>query len=35
MQNKHKSLDQIYDLFAVRAIVNSVKDCYGALGHHP
>ncbi len=32
MQNKHKSLDQIYDLFAVRAIVDSVKDCYGALG---
>lgn len=32
MKNKHKSLDQIYDLFAVRAIVDSVKDCYGALG---
>lgn len=32
MINKNKSLDQIYDLFAVRAIVDSVKDCYGALG---
>jgi len=30
--NKNKSLDQIYDLFAVRAIVESVKDCYGVLG---
>ena len=32
MVNQHKSLDQIYDLFAVRIIVDSVKDCYGALG---
>ncbi|MBQ7064420.1 MAG: bifunctional (p)ppGpp synthetase/guanosine-3',5'-bis(diphosphate) 3'-pyrophosphohydrolase [Firmicutes bacterium] len=32
MVNKQKTLDQIYDLFAVRAIVDSVKDCYGALG---
>lgn len=30
--NQNKTLDQIYDLFAVRAIVESVKDCYGALG---
>ncbi|MDF2594326.1 MAG: bifunctional (p)ppGpp synthetase/guanosine-3,5-bis(diphosphate) 3-pyrophosphohydrolase [Clostridia bacterium] len=30
--NKSKTLDQIYDLFAVRAIVGSVKDCYGVLG---
>ncbi|PHV71650.1 (p)ppGpp synthetase [Sporanaerobium hydrogeniformans] len=30
--NKNKTLDQIYDLFALRAIVKSVKDCYGVLG---
>lgn len=30
--NKNKTLDQIYDLFAVRAIVHTVKDCYGVLG---
>lgn len=30
--NKNKTLDQIYDLFAVRAIVKTVKDCYGVLG---
>lgn len=32
MNNKSKSLDQIYDLTAVRVIVDSVKDCYAALG---
>ena len=32
MVNQQKSLDQIYDLFAVRIIVDSVKDCYAALG---
>ncbi len=32
MKNQHKSLDQIYDLFAVRIIVDTVKDCYAALG---
>ena len=32
MVKKSYSLDQIYDLFAVRIIVDSVKDCYGALG---
>lgn len=32
MVNKDKTLDQIYDLFAVRIIVDSVKDCYAALG---
>lgn len=32
MVNQSKTLDQIYDLFAVRIIVESVKDCYAALG---
>lgn len=32
MVNQGKTLDQIYDLFAVRILVDSVKDCYAALG---
>ncbi len=32
MRNQDKTLDQIYDLFAVRIIVDTVKDCYAALG---
>lgn len=32
MQNQNKSIDQIYDLFAVRIIVDNVRDCYAALG---
>lgn len=32
MKRDNLSLDQIYDLFALRIIVNSVKDCYAALG---
>ena len=31
MVNQDKTVDQIYDLFAVRIIVESVKDCYAAL----
>ncbi|MGL4362211.1 MAG: RelA/SpoT family protein [Cellulosilyticaceae bacterium] len=30
--NKNKTLDQIYDLFAVRVVVKDIKDCYGVLG---
>ena len=32
MYAQNKSIDEIYDLFAVRAIVDSVKDCYAVLG---
>ena len=32
MVNQNKSLDQVYDLFAVRIITQNVKDCYAALG---
>ncbi len=32
MVNQNKSLDQIYDVFAVRIIVQTVRDCYAALG---
>ena len=32
MVNQDKTLEQIYDLFAVRIVVETVKDCYAALG---
>ena len=32
MINQNKTVDQIYDLFAVRILVESVKDCYASLG---
>ena len=32
MVNQNKTLDQVYDLFAIRALVDSVKDCYAVLG---
>ncbi len=40
MVNQEKTLDQIYDIFAVRIIVDDIKDCYAALGvihemYHP
>ncbi len=32
MVNQHKTFDQIYDLTAVRVIVENVRDCYEVLG---
>ena len=32
MKRDNKTLDQIYDLFALRILVKSIKDCYAALG---
>ena len=32
MVNQNKTLDQIYDLFAIRIVVDSVRDCYAVLG---
>ena len=32
MVNQNKTLDQIYDLFAIRIIVKDLKDCYATLG---
>lgn len=32
MQKNNSELSEIYDLLAVRVLVDSVKDCYGAIG---
>ncbi|MDD4352347.1 MAG: bifunctional (p)ppGpp synthetase/guanosine-3',5'-bis(diphosphate) 3'-pyrophosphohydrolase, partial [Candidatus Gracilibacteria bacterium] len=32
MQTKHKELDEIYDIFALRVVVKSIADCYSMLG---
>ncbi len=32
MVNQNKTIDQVYDLFAIRIIVETVRDCYAALG---
>ena len=32
MYNQNKTLDEIYDLFAVRIIVDTVAECYAVLG---
>jgi GTP pyrophosphokinase len=32
MTRDNKSLDEIYDIFAIRVVVNSISDCYFTLG---
>lgn len=32
MRRDHKKVDEIYDLLAIRVLVNTVQDCYGVLG---
>ena len=32
MVNQNKTIEQIYDLFAIRILVKDIKDCYTALG---
>lgn len=33
MEQQQKTLGEIFDLTAVRVVVNSVRDCYSVLGH--
>ncbi|MCD8174627.1 MAG: bifunctional (p)ppGpp synthetase/guanosine-3',5'-bis(diphosphate) 3'-pyrophosphohydrolase [Phascolarctobacterium sp.] len=32
MVRDHKEINEIYDILAIRVLVDTVKDCYGALG---
>jgi len=32
IQNQQRSLDQVYDLLAIRVVTDTVKNCYAALG---
>ena len=33
MYSQNKSLDEVYDLYAFRVIVDNIADCYNVLGH--
>jgi len=33
MQSQDKSLDELYDLYAFRVVVDTIPDCYNVLGH--
>jgi len=33
MQQQDKTLDELYDIYAFRVVVDSIPDCYNVLGH--
>ena len=33
MQQQNKTLDELYDIYAFRIVVDSIPDCYNVLGH--
>ena len=33
MQQQNKTLDELYDIYAFRVVVESIPDCYNVLGH--
>ena len=33
MQTQGKTLDELYDVYAFRVVVNTIPDCYNVLGH--
>ena len=33
MQTQNKTIDELYDIYAFRCIVDSIPDCYNVLGH--
>ena len=33
MQSQNKTMDELYDIYAFRVIVDSIPDCYNVLGH--
>ena len=33
MQNQGKTMDELYDIYAFRVVVDSIPDCYNVLGH--
>ncbi len=33
METQHKNVDELYDMYAFRVIVDNISDCYNVLGH--
>ena len=33
MQNQGKTIDELYDIYAFRCVVDTIPDCYNVLGH--